>query len=307
MGASVNASWHQVRQSLAMLLAKTALSPRRRRYFLALLLTLVLLALAHIWLLPPITDGRLFGTGGLAELLVLFIVLATLLFTQMVTLPRHTYLLLTIGFSLWVVSALIDVMDEVRVQPLWLSAYGEDLLRVIGMALAATGFYLLLGHTAKAHGELDRLAHFDPLTELGNRRYFAQMAASMAGGLSLLLLDLDHFKQVNDSLGHSVGDEVLKAVGQILARQCPDGHAVRLGGEEFAVLLPKLDDLALRRYADNVRQAVAQGMAHRAALTVSIGAGSQVLGEDLDTLLRRTDRALYRAKAQGRNRVELAA
>ena len=157
----------------------------------------------------------------------------------------------------------------------------------------------------------------DGLTGLPNKRavtdtlkrMFAQ-AASERSPLALLMLDLDHFKQVNDNSGHAVGDQVLANVGAVMrgAMRSRD-FAGRNGGEEFAILLPNTEIPAALRIAERVRAAVAEMSlpGTDVPLTVSIGvAGYPEHASTPDRLARLADAALYLAKRDGRNRVELA-
>jgi len=256
----------------------------RRRFMLVLGILLLAEILFHLLWLPWLSQSWLFSVGGLAELTVLSIIVLMFWGVQREPLPDAAYNWLTCGLSLWLVSAVADIMDEVVEQPRWLSAFGEDLMRVFGMALVAGGVFSLMRHARRVHQQLQSLANTDELTGLCNRRQFNRLGASMQpAGMGLLLLDLDHFKAVNDTYGHSVGDEVLR------------------------VLLPDMPDGRLLDLAEAVRLAVA-GMQVRPELqlTTSVGAGRLRLGETLEQLQQRTDRALYRAKALGRNRSEWA-
>ena len=149
-----------------------------------------------------------------------------------------------------------------------------------------------------------RLAATDPLTGLLNRRAFLYLAIGRKSRQRLLLIDIDHFKAVNDRLGHDGGDEVLRIVAETLQRCRPSGAlAVRLGGEEFALLVPR------RAFAecspDMVLQAVREAvMPQELKVTVSIGMGdgSTATEEDWKRLYRLADAALYRAKSDGRDR-----
>jgi diguanylate cyclase (GGDEF)-like protein len=164
---------------------------------------------------------------------------------------------------------------------------------------------------------LEKLALTDPLTGLANRRAFqealeAEVARSCRHGrpASLLFLDLDRFKQVNDDHGHAVGDEVLSGFSAVLRRGCRRGDlAARVGGEEFAVLLPMTGPVPATLVAERIRRATEAhplGLTVAVPVTVSVGVAST--GEPPEAteaagLLRRADAALYRAKAEGRNRV----
>lgn len=165
----------------------------------------------------------------------------------------------------------------------------------------------------RLQAELREQSVRDPLTGLHNRRYLSGALEALRGQpFSVVLLDIDHFKGVNDSLGHAGGDAVLRAVADHLAGAVAPGETVcRYGGEEFVVLLPGLrTDAALAR-AEGWRQAVAaRGVAvdgGRVPVTVSLGlAGAPDHGTDPDRVLLAADRALYAAKEGGRNQCRVA-
>lgn len=166
---------------------------------------------------------------------------------------------------------------------------------------------------------LEKLALTDALTGLANRRAFREALESELARVarhgrpaSLLFLDLDHFKAVNDTHGHAVGDEVLEGFSVVLKRACRRGDlAARVGGEEFALLLPATGRAPAALVAERVRRVVEfrpLGRAVPVPVTVSIGVvGTEDLSEgaSADELLRRADAALYRAKDEGRNRVSV--
>jgi diguanylate cyclase (GGDEF)-like protein len=165
----------------------------------------------------------------------------------------------------------------------------------------------------EANARLAALATTDPLTGLGNRRAFdealdheARLAGRGIRPLSLLVLDVDQFKSFNDAFGHPAGDEVLVRVAEVVRSCCrgPD-VAARLGGEEFAVLLPGTDRAGAVTFAERVRRAVERGPWPLRPVTVSIGIATFDPGcrEAGRQLVEAADRALYRAKQAGRNRV----
>ncbi|MFO8142352.1 MAG: GGDEF domain-containing protein, partial [Marinobacter sp.] len=168
--------------------------------------------------------------------------------------------------------------------------------------------------------QLQRFSYEDGLTGLKNRRHFdeffrheQEVSLRTGSPLSLLMLDIDHFKVFNDSHGHEAGDEALKMVGGMLGQYFRGSDTVcRYGGEEFAVLMPgaPLDEARLR--AEALRRAIAdtplvyQGQS-LSALTISAGVACwPESSADFDELFRIADRALYRAKNAGRNRVVAA-
>jgi len=166
--------------------------------------------------------------------------------------------------------------------------------------------------------EQRRRAAVDPLTGLRNRRAFGEQlnveharASRYGGALSFLLLDVDHFKHVNDTHGHPGGDAVLAAIGGLLGGclRAPDLSA-RWGGEEFVVALPNTDLEGANVLAERVRKAIeSMEIRHAGAaipVTASIGAAVLRDGESVEALIDRADRAMYQAKSGGRNRVVLA-
>jgi diguanylate cyclase len=160
-----------------------------------------------------------------------------------------------------------------------------------------------------------RLASVDELTQLFNRRYltlqFTKMTAEKGGGLvlSMVLFDLDRFKNINDTYGHNIGDRVLLVCAKILQNHAEaGGHlACRYGGEEFVVMCPDLDLDAARELGDSVRLAV-EGTAiqirgNSIPVTISGGVSRWRPGEAIESFVDRADQALYRAKTTGRNRI----
>ncbi|WP_157013577.1 GGDEF domain-containing protein [Sphingomonas parapaucimobilis] len=185
-----------------------------------------------------------------------------------------------------------------------------------GVLLVAAGLCLMLLVIQKALEETILDAETDPLTGLTNRRGLYRAGprmlaeAAMHGeGLHALVLDLDHFKAINDRHGHATGDTVLVAFAQaVQALTAPDMLAVRMGGEEFAVLIPDADsdaqDNRATRLGDAIRDALkpfaTQGLP---GLTVSGGIVRHQAGETLDELIGRADQLAYRAKRAGRDRI----
>jgi diguanylate cyclase (GGDEF)-like protein len=166
----------------------------------------------------------------------------------------------------------------------------------------------------RAHEDAEQRSRADALTGLANRAYLDEALAGATGPFGLLALDVDHFKRVNDTYGHAVGDEVLVEVARRLVAVVRTGDLVaRPGGEEFAVLLPQVraDDV-LRRVAESVRRAIEQPPVATAAgplaITASLGAARRSPGDERPgaAVADDADAALYAAKRRGRNRVVLA-
>ncbi len=172
----------------------------------------------------------------------------------------------------------------------------------------------------RMEAELRDLATTDFLTKLSNRRHFLikleeefeRLKRSGAFVASVLMLDLDHFKRINDTFGHATGDLMLKHFAENIRGELRKIDTVgRLGGEEFAILLPGADVAAARVFAERIRQKVAETPLAKDGdtipMTVSIGIASMKKEDaDFDATLIRADNALYRAKENGRNRVEAA-
>ena len=169
---------------------------------------------------------------------------------------------------------------------------------------------------ASYHEEVYQLATLDALTELHNRRHFVEMLERELSRsqrhlrpLTLAIVDLDHFKRINDRLGHPAGDMVLRQFGAILRDHVrADDVAARIGGEEFAVLLPETALDHARDYSERLRETVAatrfDAAGEQLEVTISIGLALIAEGRDsVSTLMRSADRGLYRAKSEGRNRV----
>jgi two-component system cell cycle response regulator len=166
--------------------------------------------------------------------------------------------------------------------------------------------------------EARRLAATDALTGLMNRRAFLDSIQRPRGEKeafpwSILLLDVDHFKKVNDTHGHDAGDVVLQGVARVLARLARKSDLVaRWGGEEFVVALVRTAEAGARIAAERVRRAIAEARFTLPSgtplqATASVGIASALSAEwTLDELLSRADKAMYNAKNRGRNRVETA-
>lgn len=219
--------------------------------------------------------------------------------------------------------------------PLQRIAYLNKLLFATGVLLATALFfgtffiYPLIRQQVKEEGKLramtvslsarsetlEQAALTDALTGMQNRRYFDDALKEYLGEfrrvgrpIGLMILDLDHFKQVNDTHGHDVGDEVLRAVANCLKDMTRYHDVVaRLGGEEFAVVTPNMDAELLARFAERIRKAIAamsiQSGNIRLKVTASVGLAVWDRKESAEDFYRRADRQLYEAKRLGRNRV----
>ncbi|RED47712.1 diguanylate cyclase [Aestuariispira insulae] len=195
-----------------------------------------------------------------------------------------------------------DFVDK-PVEPIELLARGKNLLALRRKSV-----------------ELRELATVDSLTGVFIRRHFLEESEHevareqrYGGKLSVIMVDADHFKSVNDTYGHAAGDEVLRH----LAKSCKDhlrdqDFVGRLGGEEFAIMLPETDLVSAQKVAERIRVNVAESVVatkdgSEIRYTVSQGVAQWHSGESLSAMMQRADAALYAAKEGGRNRVEQAA
>jgi diguanylate cyclase (GGDEF)-like protein len=197
-----------------------------------------------------------------------------------------------------------------------LDAAAHDLMTI---GLAMLGFSFVGMYVAETKRRLHEETRLDSLTGLHNRRAFeemvqreVQLACRDNTPLTLLMMDLDHFKQLNDNWGHALGDRALRTFGGVLLTVTGSRDAVaRVGGEEFAILLPGRTTRSALSLAERLRATV-EGLRlsegeELVRFTVSVGLSALLPGETtFEAMLRRADRALYKAKRAGRNRVLVA-
>ena len=181
-------------------------------------------------------------------------------------------------------------------------------------------FFLLATHAVNRHlAKEESSARTDPLTGLLNRRGFLELsrlvvsiAERSAGSFSIIMIDLDHFKRVNDKFGHAIGDRVLQEIATILLRGVREQDILaRWGGEEVIILLPDTGVNGAKALGEKIRASVEKletchGEA-RICVTLSLGISQYHRGEPLTDTVQRADNALYQAKSSGRNRVEYLA
>jgi diguanylate cyclase (GGDEF)-like protein len=172
----------------------------------------------------------------------------------------------------------------------------------------------------KKTAELERLCRTDALTGLANRRSLREAldsevsrATRYGRTVSLAMLDVDHFKRLNDTYGHPAGDHALMSIANVLTRSVRKNDFVgRYGGEEIAVILPETGMHGAGVLTERLRKAIEEevidwdGQPMRVTVSIGVASVSKAHGESTDSLMRAADKALYEAKAQGRNRVVLA-
>lgn len=227
---------------------------------------------------------------------------------------------------------------QTRGLPLWLAVAGSFMLLCLGQFELVTGWQglmhlnigavgliacLALSELRRRRGELEILrlravATTDPLTGAGNRRSFDQevnrriaIFRRYQSPSSLLVIDADHFKLVNDTWGHDIGDLVLQSMVRTIQATLRDiDQLFRLGGEEFVAVLPETDGANAEIAAERIRRAIdelripVEGQLFQ--VTVSLGGAELLPSDDLATWVKRGDEALYQAKKSGRNQVVFA-
>jgi two-component system cell cycle response regulator len=206
-------------------------------------------------------------------------------------------------------------IGRIAVGPSWRGISREE-KRIISLVAGELGGPLQM---TALYEDARRLATIDTLTGLYNRRAFLDVmdrerSRSTRHGypLSVLLIDVDHFKRVNDTLGHAAGDAVLQGVAQVLARVARRSDVVaRWGGEEFVIALAQTGEAGARVAAERVRRAIAEATfpvpgADPLHVTASIGAASGLAPWAVEAVIAEADQAMYAAKARGRNRVASA-
>ena len=198
------------------------------------------------------------------------------------------------------------------------SAFGATSERWMYFAAASVTClfaYVFAHRTHEQRLQLEALASRDPLTGVANRRAMERELHIAVEGfrrhrlpVGIAVLDLDHFKRINDEAGHEAGDHVLVAFARVVQSRCRAGDRLfRYGGEEFVLLTPGTDVDALQRLMDELRGEVAlQVRAAGRPVTVSIGGAVLRAGEDVDAWLARADAAMYEAKRLGRDRAVMA-
>lgn len=274
---------------------------------------LSLLGIICIYQLVSFSDftfaGRLY-TEGLSATALWFPVVFPVAF---VFLPAWTALRFSVFF--YVLAVLIGLAG------LYLTPQVDQraLNTVVQFYLASLAFLYtqaIYARYREQYVDMHQIAHTDPLTRIANRRLMqdlleknCEVARTEKTSFAVLLIDLDHFKRINDLYGHSVGDQVLREVASLLQgvlRQ--DQSLARWGGEEFMVLAPKTDMHQAQELAKRIAGSLASTkVVGQFEVSASIGLATYREGDTSDTVVRRADAAMYRAKASGRNRVEVEA
>lgn len=287
----------------------TSFGPDQASALAAVVVVLTTLYAATVlWISPRVerVDVASLVTEGLVSLLPA----AGLFVIRGITGVRQAYWPMLAGLTGLTISMTTDTMDELVDMADILNAVFEGVFQVLGFLLLLIGLQQWIRHNQRMAAELQKLATTDHLTSAFNRRHFVEMleAQTARSGhdqtpVSVILLDVDRFKRINDLHGHDAGDRVLEHVSRILqAHIRKEDTFARYGGEEFAVLVPRAELADAQQLAETLRLSL-QGSPFPVVgtVTASFGVAKYQVGESTNQLLKRVDQALYAAKNAGRN------
>lgn len=255
------------------------------------------------------------ATSILSETFLTVLLFAGLMMIQRMRRNKRLYWVLMSGLTVLYISLLTDVLDEFLTQPGFITTVFEDTFQVIGYVLVLAGIWLWIAHNKEITDELKLLAATDNLTGAYNRRQFRETiwqelnrAVRYGEALTLVAFDIDHFKAVNDTFGHNRGDEVLKKIADIVRDNIRTTDIfARTGGEEFALITPSTDPASAAETAERLRETInSHSFDSIGTVTVSFGVAGFKKGDNINAFIDRADKALYKAKELGRNRVEIA-
>jgi diguanylate cyclase (GGDEF)-like protein len=261
----------------------------------------------------PLTTGMsLIMLGVLAVGLLLFnvAIILRVFWLGIAILVANDALVLT---GLMPYAPAISVQAFEGIVPTWWWSLWRTLVFYLGWTAILCLILFLFTKLDGLHHQLAKLSYTDVLTGLANRRYFMERLTAESNRYarsgtpySLLLIDVDHFKKVNDRHGHHAGDDVLRGLAQILTEgiRTPTDQSARIGGEEFALLLPDTSlaatEIVCRRIADGLRRHPFTAKGETFHLTISMGV-VECRGEPIEAVWKQADRNLYKAKQGGRD------
>lgn len=225
--------------------------------------------------------------------------------------PENTNLLIGLSEEFWLKSNTLvyisQLVSEKKVDKYETSFF----LFLINLPIGVLSIFLIKRYVKD---KLEHLVNHDPLTKIYNRRYFneylynqIQKSERYKRDMSFIFLDIDYFKKVNDNFGHDVGDSVLKELSHLIQTNIRKSDLLaRLGGEEFGILVAENNVEKAYSLAEKLRKIVeAHDFRDVGKLTISLGVTEYVPGDNVDTIYKRVDSALYKAKNNGRNRSEI--
>ncbi|WP_188469758.1 GGDEF domain-containing protein [Hafnia psychrotolerans] len=277
------------------------------KVILPIFLMIVIILSVNVSMLGVLNDISPFLKAGLYfDMLSVFFLVS--LFVLSCSIPVYNYKIYIIraGFVLWIAGQTFDLSDEFTYQPKWMAFYCEDFLKTIGMFIVCFFSFKLVRKLGFMHSEANIQSFSDELTKLPNRRFFIKHLDDLENErFALLLIDIDHFKKINDTYGHDVGDLVLSDFGEVLSHFCSElSMPARIGGEEFAILIKNTSENQVKKIATDVFNASNKiKINENAFLSISIGGGIKKEAETVKELLKRVDVILYEAKKSGRGKI----
>lgn len=268
---------------------------------------LILISLS-LCIYSPIEAFSFFETSK-SYLDLLFIALQLLmfyLFEKQITYSKHnTYL--KSGLIIWTAGVIIGLVNEALSQPQWIILSLGKPLKLSGLFILLLSCYKHILHLEKLYFGASIEALYDDLTTLPNRRHFNATLEKLKNlSFGLILIDIDRFKKINDKYGHDKGDKILKELGQKLKTYSSEKCIpARIGGEEFAVIMYNTTTHEIFTFAKKIMaDANTIIMSDNTSLSISIGLGVIKKNEPIMSLVKRTDKALYKSKNTGRGRIE---
>ena len=265
---------------------------------------------------PEVIDVDFFSL--LAEGVIALIGLVSIFVLQNIQANKSIYNYLMSGFTILFIALWTDTLDELFEPPKLLTTILEDSFQVIGFSLIIVGIYTWIKHNNKITQQLHELAKTDSLTGLLNRRYFLEKvnveiekSRRYNNGFSILMIDIDHFKSINDNYGHHSGDAVLREFSKVIVGNMRKTDIIsRWGGEEFLVLIPESNAESCFNVAEKLRLHIENisVVAEKLVIKFTVSIGIAILKNEDHTsevLINRADKALYEAKQNGRNCVRV--
>jgi diguanylate cyclase (GGDEF)-like protein len=253
---------------------------RLNKLLMLVLLSYIIVFSIYCFLSFPFLDVKNNIYGFATDFVNLIVIVTVFWVVQCSKLAKKAYIYVTIGLVLWIVGITADVLDELVIPPYWISFYVEDLCRTVGMVITAYGLFKTMFFMQKMHNRLAKEFVIDDLTKVYNRRCFYQYGKNVTVmRYTIIIIDIDHFKLINDDFGHAMGDKVLKEfAGKINALFTEKNIFARIGGEEFAGYLSTSNVHDITCLSEQVLElAQTVNVNHARYITVSIGIALHVL------------------------------
>ena len=250
------------------------------------------------------------NTYGLAtEFINLVIIVTVFWVVQCSQLAKKAYVFVSLGLILWIMGITAQLLGDVVILPYWISLYLDSFCRTIGITITAYGLFKTISFMQKMHNRLAQEFIIDDLTQVYNRRCFYKEVKNATAVLyTIIIIDIDHFKLINDDFGHDMGDKILKEFAQkINALFKNENLFARIGGEEFAGYFPSSNTGEIVQFCENILSVARTiNIEDERFVSVSIGIAKNTQCEPFDSVIKRADQALYKAKNSGRDRFEIA-